>query len=207
MPTGYTAAVADGTMTEFPAFALQCARAFGATIDVREEPIDAPTPAEFTPRPYHARLVRAAEGEIERLRHLRPMEAQREMQQEHSLDMAAWRERSWRDARQRARYLAMIEKASAWQPPTADHEEMKAFMLQQLRDSLAADCGGQHNTMPRLPRWSEWLATRIERQQDCIRYHSKHDIIEIERAGERTDWVRQLRASLAPACSETIFDF
>jgi hypothetical protein len=40
MPTGYTAGVADGTITEFREYALLCARAFGACIMLRDEPVE-----------------------------------------------------------------------------------------------------------------------------------------------------------------------
>jgi hypothetical protein len=49
MPTGYTAAVADGTITEFPDFAMQCARAFGTLVLMRDEPQDAAIPEKFEP--------------------------------------------------------------------------------------------------------------------------------------------------------------
>src|SRR5690348_5408929 len=38
MPTGYTAEVAEGKVTDFRTFALRCARAFGATIMQRDDP-------------------------------------------------------------------------------------------------------------------------------------------------------------------------
>ena len=41
MPTGYTAYVQDGVITEFADFAMKCARAFGALIDMRDESLDA----------------------------------------------------------------------------------------------------------------------------------------------------------------------
>lgn len=47
MPTGYTYPVCEGKITEFPDFALSCARAFGALISMREEPMDAPLPDEI----------------------------------------------------------------------------------------------------------------------------------------------------------------
>ena len=46
MPTGYTAGILDGKITTFPQFAKQCMRAFGATIHMRDDDMD----AEITPR-------------------------------------------------------------------------------------------------------------------------------------------------------------
>lgn len=69
MPTGYTHGVQDGTVTEFRDFALICARAFGATILMRDDPMDAPIPDEFQSSTYH--LDRLKELEIEQSAQLR----------------------------------------------------------------------------------------------------------------------------------------
>lgn len=56
MPTGYTAAVEDGTITEFDDFAWQCARAFGALIMMRDDPMSAPIPQKFEPTAEHVEM-------------------------------------------------------------------------------------------------------------------------------------------------------
>ena len=53
MPTGYTYPVADGTITEFSKFALNCSRAFGVLMHMRDEPIDAPIPDKIEPTSYY----------------------------------------------------------------------------------------------------------------------------------------------------------
>ena len=35
----------------------------------------------------------------------------------------------------RERYETMLAEVEAWQPPTPDHEELKRFMADQLRES------------------------------------------------------------------------
>lgn len=67
MPTGYTASVQDGKITEFRDFAMQCARAFGATITMRDDPSDAPIPEAFEPENYNAKRLIEAQEEIARL--------------------------------------------------------------------------------------------------------------------------------------------
>ena len=42
MPTGYTAAVQDGSITTLRDYALQCARGFGAFLHMHDEPFDTP---------------------------------------------------------------------------------------------------------------------------------------------------------------------
>lgn len=57
MPTGYTAGVKDGTVTDFKAFVMQCARAFGALIDMRDDPSDVPIPKSFAPSSYGKNIL------------------------------------------------------------------------------------------------------------------------------------------------------
>ena len=58
MPTGYTSKIADGI--GFKDFALSCARAFGACIEMRDDPSDKPIPNEFKPNDYHKKRMAAA---------------------------------------------------------------------------------------------------------------------------------------------------
>ena len=65
MPTGYTASVADGRVTEFAPFALQCARAMGALIMMRDEPHDAPIPERFEASDYYSKSLAEARERLE----------------------------------------------------------------------------------------------------------------------------------------------
>lgn len=196
MPTSYTAPVADGTITDLRRFAMLCARAFGATISMRDDPMSAPIPMVIEPDGYYRRRHQQAVAEVLRLQRLSPMEAQREMQQEHSAAMARWRDSTWNDARQVVRYQTMIEHVDAWQPPSLEHENFKAFMLQQLRDSLKFDCGGRFRPMPRLQRWPEWLRGAIAEAMDNINWQRKRREEDVQRAVNATSWLALLRVSL-----------
>ncbi len=59
MPTGYTAAVQNGTVTRFADFAMNCARAFGALVELRDE-MDAPIPDTFKPSTHHSESLKKA---------------------------------------------------------------------------------------------------------------------------------------------------
>ncbi len=63
MPTGYTAGILDGKITTFQQFAKQCMRAFGATIHMRDDDMD----AEITPRTpsdYYSKEIEKAKNII-----------------------------------------------------------------------------------------------------------------------------------------------
>ena len=65
MPTGYTATLMEKGQ-DFPDFVLLCARAMGATIMLRDEPLDAPIP-EFQPSDYSAKQLEESKEELARL--------------------------------------------------------------------------------------------------------------------------------------------
>lgn len=153
-------------------------------------------PERFEPSGFYRGKMEQTLARLRHLQTLSPIEAQREMQQKHSTAMARWREQSWDDARQRVRYLAMIDAVCDWEPPTPDHRGLRSFMLMQLHESFTFDCGGQHLQMPRLQRWPEWLAEQITKAERDIDYYAEHQVAENERAATRTAWVRELRASL-----------
>lgn len=66
MPTGYTADLMEKGM-EFKPFVLQCARAFGALITMRDDSLDAPIPEKFEPDDYHIKKLAEAIQEQKRL--------------------------------------------------------------------------------------------------------------------------------------------
>ena len=42
MPTGYTAIIEDDPNCTFEQYLMRCARAFGATVTMRDDPLDKP---------------------------------------------------------------------------------------------------------------------------------------------------------------------
>lgn len=197
MPTGYTSAVADGTMTDFADFAMQCARAFGATITMRDDPMSAPIPERFEASDYHRTELKKTLARLERLARMSPIEAQTECQAFNAMRLRAWAESCDRRAIQRARYQAMVGQAMAWAPPTSEHEGLKRFMIQQLSESIDIDCSSKYGPLYPTPmRWPEWLEREREQVRHDIAYHSRNLADDVRRANERTSWVLDLRGSL-----------
>ena len=65
MPTGYTAGVQDGTVTDFSEFALQCARNFGALVTMRDDPWSTPIPERFEASEYARTAVVEAQQKLD----------------------------------------------------------------------------------------------------------------------------------------------
>ena len=81
MPSGYTNKIKDDI--SFEEFALSCARAFGACVEMRDDPGDAKIPEEFTPSPYYKKALDDAYIEKTRLEELSVAECYNEAEVEY----------------------------------------------------------------------------------------------------------------------------
>jgi hypothetical protein len=195
MPTGYTAAIADGIT--FEQFALGCARAFGALVLMRDDPADAPIPDEFQPSDYHTKALAAARAELLRIERLTVPQARDELAAEWANTEKDRVRRLEEMADLRCKYERMLAAAKAWNAPTSEHEGMRKFMIEQIEESIRFDCGGNYYDTPaaklELP---DWLATKKANAKKDIDYHEREYAKEVERTNQRTAWVKALRASL-----------
>jgi hypothetical protein len=195
MPSGYTAGVQDGTITDFRAFALGCARAFGALIVMRDDPADAPIPDEFKPDGFYASRLADAEKRLAELKAMKPSDVVRAAAKARTEEMDYHRSAATRTATTRQRYEAMIRQVEAWQPPTADHVGMKEFMAAQLRESLDWDC---HDYQPPPEKSAgQWHADAVAAAAHAVASAATSLAEETKRCADRTAWVRALRESLA----------
>ena len=194
MPTGYTAAVADGTVTDFATFALQCARAFGATILQRDDPAKDP-PRLIPVSDYHAKRIVEAEARLAELQAMTVEEAGRRADADHAKAV----EERWRYRRERrateSRYEAMRADVEKWTPPTPDHAGLRKFMLDQIADSVKFDCV-EYGEDPVAKTGAEWLAAERAKAAHDIGYHRNGDAEEQERTRTRHEWIRALYLSL-----------
>lgn len=196
MPSGYTADIKDDTT--FREFALRCARGIGALILMRDDPLDAPIPASFEPSDYHRKALEDALSKQAAVAEWTVSQAAADLRENNERALASHKEMCERDADLRKRYERMIGIVEAWTPPTPDHENFKAFMLNQLRESLQWDC---HDDRAEVRGYfkgtsAEWLATLKAKAASDVEYHRKHWQQDKEQAAERTAWVNALRDSL-----------
>lgn len=196
MPTGYTAAVASGEITDLKAFALQCARGMGALIMMRDEPWDAPIPERFEPSSYHAEKLAELRAERERLFAMTEAEADQKAREEFADKTAA--KEAWLAERteQRNRYNAMLAKVIQWQGAP---EGLKSFMLEQLHSGRDFDCGGSdaYYDEPALLSGAEWRDQRLAKVDRDLSYYAAEDAKERERTESRNLWIAQLHHALA----------
>lgn len=196
MPTGYTAPVADGKVTDFATFAMQCARAFGALIEMRDAPVDAEIPDEFKPSGYYEKQIGQREAELRRLQSMTLEQAEESARADHRDAVKRWHERIAERNRTRARYEAMLAETRAWEPPTPEHEGLKKFMIEQLEESIRFDCSGGYDVEPQPVDAATWLARQVAEASRSLDWARKYHDEEVERVRGRNQWVRDLRESL-----------
>lgn len=198
MPTGFTAAVQSGAISDLRSFAFQCARGMGALIMMRDEPFDAPIPERFEPSPYNADRLAEAQARLDTVTTMSREEAEAEAEKSYLDGCASFDRREAERAEQAARYEAMIAQVEAWETKA---EGIREFMLEQLRQSLDFDCkpmradslfGGR----PERQTGEEWRAAQVEALTRTISYNAKANAEEIARTESRNRWLVDLRASL-----------
>lgn len=198
MPTGYTADINDGIT--FQTFAMNCARAFGACVELRDEPAGGDRiPDAFQPSDYHLKALEKARASLSELEAMTPADLERMASNDY--DEAETRRvmRLKEIGEQRAAYEAMLLKVNQWTPPTDEHQGLKDFMVEQITKSIDFDCSTSYHETPTVRvDGASWAAARRQSLQRDVAYHTRQHAEEVERAASRTKWVADLRKSLEP---------
>jgi hypothetical protein len=199
MPTGYTAPIYDGKEIDFATFALRTARAMGPCVILRDHDADVlPTEENVVESTtYHEKALAKATEEIAELESLSEEELvarTNAYNEERSIETASSAED--RDEL-RQRYEQMLEQVVRWTPPTADHQPLKEYMVEQLTSSIEHDTKGFEGLSAFTPLTpTEYKERQLERAKRDRDYHA----VELPKAQERNEWrstwVRALRESL-----------
>lgn len=197
MPTGYTSTLYEGKSQTFEEFVMDCARAFGALYALRDSR-DAEIPAIFEPNTdYYDKRLDEARRKIADLDAMSPETAAQQAQNDFDQAMLEHQAAKRNRAARRERYEAMLDAVNAWEPPTLDHVGLKEFMQQQLTESIRADTTEQYGGLvPSLLGPDEWMQREREHYRRDLEYYSKERALEVDRARNRTAWVKTLRESL-----------
>jgi hypothetical protein len=193
MPTGYTAKLYEGAEQTPRDFILACARAFGATIMQRDEDPDVP------PRPREASTHEAEQAakynaELAEVKAWTNDEADDAAAASYAKEFAAWQESQIRSQAIRTRYLGMLTKIERWTAPTSEHEGLKKFMVEQLRESIRFDCDDR--PAPVGMTGHEFRAQRIKSLTHMATSYEKYAREEIERVDGANAWISALYQSL-----------
>jgi hypothetical protein len=192
MPTGYTADIAKGIT--FQQFAMNCARAFGALIMMRDEPSDAEIPAQFEPSTHYVDWANEARAKLATMQAMSIAEVERAAEDAYSEQLASWQRSRDEAVDLRNKYNAMLAQAVQWTPPTPEHEGLLDFMVKQIQESIKFDC--YEMEPPSRREATSWHNEQIAHLKKNIVRYDAEQAQEVERTRGRNDWVSALRDSL-----------
>jgi len=193
MPTGYTYKIGEGI--SFKEFTLDCARAFGALISLRDEPSNTPTPNVIEPSDYALNAVKIAKAKLKRFENMKLSVAEKLCEKEYELECISVAEREKADKELFDKYQAMLIEVKKWEPPTEEHVGLKDFMIEQITSSIKGDCGHKREK-PKKQNAKAWVLQQRRSAEKDIEYYTKSYAEEVFRCNERTEWIQNLMKSL-----------
>lgn len=132
MPTGYTVYIEDGEITTGKDFLKLCTRAFGVTIDLRDEPLSVPTPSSFEPSPFYKESYDRALKKLEEVNNMSFNEAKIQMRADYEKTISDYKNYAEREIAMNEKYAKVRKEVEEWIPPTEEHEGIKKFALEQI---------------------------------------------------------------------------
>jgi hypothetical protein len=204
MPTGYTAGIIDGKITTFEQFATQCSRAFGATIHMRDNPLDSP----YEPRTPSEYYVNSLQSQREKLEETKTMTDEAIVQDFETLlkDRLEYHERELEKTKVNlGRLNSIMESAKSWVPPTEDHEGVRDYMIDQLEITIKADGDPSYHVNKIVQAKKEleegidpkvYREEKIKEIEDRISYYGGEVQKELERCKQSNDWMDKFLESI-----------
>ena len=171
MPTGYTSDVGEKNIS-FRKYAMNCARAFGALVEMRDSPLGAKIPTKFKPHSYNLEQLEKAKQTLQTAKNMTDTQATAEAERLYDQSLQGYANSLKKTATTTERYVGMRAKAKEWQAPTPDHEGLRDFMISQLEQSIDFDCS-IHSEVPKRMTPEEYKDMIIERAQRDIEYHEE----------------------------------
>ena len=197
MPNEYTAGI-EKDIT-FEEFVMKCAQAFGATLSMRDDQLDAQIPNQFYPRDYHANMIAVISAHINKLSAMTEEEAEIYAKDTYDAAMTKRADEAIRNDMLINKYKEMLNKVEAWQPPSSDHHGLKNFMIEQITSSIIDfDSNENYYRENKIKKLTghEFRSQELSKAQRDLAYHKHENDKEILRTEKRNTWVKKLRESL-----------
>jgi len=196
MPTGYTAGVQDGSVTTFAEYAMECARAFGALVLMRDDPKQ-PIPQEFQVDDIYLKRLNELRSELDALNSMSAPE--REAAAEKSfVESKKYRDQYIEQKEiHRQRYEKMLSLSQDFNPPTLEHVKYAEFLVSQLKESIRFDCGDYEPEQPVRMSGQDWFEKESLRLAGLIERYKESHAEEVERTRSRNQWLKDLRTAIA----------
>ena len=197
MPTGYTAYIEDGTITTAKDFIMLCTRAFGALIDMRDEPLSVPIPKQIEANTkFDERMVQYYKNELAKYESLTPEQIHELNRFDYEKRVASRKKSLEEKINIKKRYEQILSDVESWIPPTSDHVELKNFVINQITMSIPTDEEISYLAKEEVATSDDkWVAMKISTCKEGIDSFENHIKVTIENAKKRNDWLNAVRDS------------
>lgn len=193
--------VGEGKLTEFSDFALQCARAFGAFIHMRDDSGSAKLRYDTDNSSYHHEELAENLKKLAFFKTASNEELNARQNSEIEENYKRNCEYYKRYLEEDNRYRAMTEKVMTWNPPTSDHNGLKDFMIEQLRISMNNPKEPIRDVPKSVDKYRDF---KIKWYQNEVEYHTKEIGKQNNNVVSRNEWIDQLIISLGLNPKEVI---
>ena len=204
MPTGYTAGILDGKVNTFEEFATVCTRAFGATIHMRDNPMDSPYEPR-TPSDYHTNSIQSKRERLEEIESMSDEKIVEDFNTQLEEDLKYHQTKMEEDKRNLEKLNSMLESAKSWIPPTEDHQPFRNFMIEQIESTIKVDGDPSYHTnkMVEIKKQmeeginpKEYREETIQEIKSQISYHETEYQKELVRCKDSNDWMDKFFESI-----------
>ena len=204
MPTGYTAGILDGKVNTFEEFATVCTRAFGATIHMRDNPMDSPYEPR-TPSDYHTNSIQSKRERLEEIESMSDEKIVEDFNTQLGEDLKYHQIKMEEDKRNLEKLNSMLESAKSWVPPTEDHQPFRNFMIEQIESTIKVDGDPSYhvNKMVGIKKQmeeginpKEYREETIQEIKSQISYHETEYQKELVRCKDSNDWMDKFFESI-----------
>lgn len=202
MPTGYTAQLMEKGQ-DFRSFVLTCARAMGACVMQRDDPMDEP-PQKQPPSDYSSNALKEAIKELARLRAMNGDDQYNFGSDRRVAEINRCAEYFQKLRNENRRLDETMDQVVAWTPPTPEHAGLKAFMIQQItisRNDLSYTEKSLREAADKPA--STFYEEAIRKGEQSIEFHRKEQAKELDRTNSRNEWIEQLYKSLPQTTART----
>ena len=199
MSSGFTQKIQENC--SFQEYALACARNFGALISMRDDPMDASIPDEVEASSYYSENLKKALEKKEKYSLYRPEDWKRDFEEHREKQGDSYLKSIKDNLDLLEKYEIMLAKVRKYVPPTEDHVNYGKFLESQIVESIKFDGSIEYYEKYwkklQMMHWREWKESILGELDRDIAYYQKQNAEEMARCEERSEWIRQLKESVA----------